>query len=68
MGQMEIGKTATVPTRWQKVKAWLLALEQAVDHDPHEHMEREFDDLRKYVVRLEARLDKLDALHAGESG
>ena len=48
------------PSRWQKVRAWLTAIDAAIAYDPHEEADANLRQLRKSVMQLESQVAELE--------
>ena len=59
-GQIESAIAEQIPSRWQKLLAWLTAFEQAMAYDPQEHTDATIRQLREEVARLETRVIELE--------
>jgi uncharacterized protein YceH (UPF0502 family) len=59
-GQIESAIEEQIPSRWQKLLAWLTAFEQAMAYDPQEHTDATIRQLREEVARLETRVIELE--------
>lgn len=50
-------------SRWQKLRVWLTALDEAFDYDPQTHIDATIRQLSTTVARLETRLSSLEQQH-----
>ena len=48
------------PSRWQKVRAWLTAIDAAIAYDPHEEADANMRQLRKSIMQLESQVADLE--------
>ena len=47
-------------SRWQKVRAWLTAIDEAIAYDPQEEADATIRQLRKSVSQLETKVANLE--------
>ncbi len=65
-GQIESAIAEQSTSRWQKLLAWLTAVEQAMYYDPQEHTNATLRQLREEVARLETRMIELEGCNQRE--
>ena len=54
------------PSRWQKARAWLTAIDAAIAYDPQEEADAIMRQLRKSVTQLEMKVADLEGHERGE--
>ena len=48
------------PTRWQKLRTWLTAIDEVMNYDPQEYNYGAIRQLREAVAKLESRITELE--------